>query len=816
MFFNYLKIAFRGLIRNKLYTLISVFGLAVGVACCLLIFLFVKDELTFDRFHANADNIFRFIRIEQEQSSEPKESASTSNLLGGVLRETFPEVESVVRLIGSTQTIIFNNKSFTDDVALVDPDFLKMFSFHLIQGDASTALTKPTDLLVTPETAKKYFGDDDPMGKMLKINMGESQLDFSIVGVIEKAPSNSSIQYSFIIPMDHMKELYPERFLQSWGIVLFPTLVTLAPGTDPNQFAQNVAAHINSIFNEEDIGISRDYKLQKLTDIHLNTKYGGLGIPSSDPVYSYILAAIALAVLIIACINFTTLAVGRSSSRSREVGLRKVLGAQRKQLMKQFWGEAFILSAFAMFIAIIIAELSIDTFNNLAEKQLELNIFSDLTVIPALLSITVVTALLAGFYPAALISRLLPAESFRGEIVLGGKNRMVKTLVVLQFSISIFLIVCTLVVSSQMKYINNYDLGYDKEMVISFSTGAELEESLKLTELFKTEIADNPDVVNAAGYAYPFGQPWLYVSHDENNSVSILYGEDITGDGYRASNEAGDPYYYTNWTDYNFVPTMGINIIEGRNLSKEYPTDEEDAVLVNQALVKAYGWKNAIGQTLPGKYIEASVVGVFEDFHFYPLHRKVEPLVLHITRNDFITNINDIVVRMRSDDITGTIASLEKSWGKVSNGLPFNFKFFDEQLEEQYNTEVRWKQIVQYSSIFTFFVACLGLFGLTSLAVAKRTREVGIRKVMGAKVQQIVMMFSGDFVKLVMIALVIACPLAFFTMTRWLEDFTYRTEIGFMVFLLTGAIAVAITLLTVSLHAIKAGLTDPVKSLRHE
>ena len=816
MLTNYLKIAFRGLIRNKLYTVISVFGLAIGTACCLLIFLYVKDELTFDRFHANADNIYRFIRIEQEQNNEPEESASTSNLLGKVLRETFPEVEGVVRLFNSPQTIIYNNQSFSESILFADADFFNMFSFPLIQGDPSTLLKNPTDIVITEEIAAKYFGDENPVGKILKISIGETIADFSVAGVIEKAPSNSSMQYEFIISIENISKVYPERLLASWGIVLFPTIVQLAPGTDPNQFAQNVAAHINSIFNEEDIGLTRDYKMQPLKDIHLNPKYGGVGVPTSDPVYSYILAAIAFAVLMIACINFTTLAVGRSSSRSREVGLRKVLGAQRNQLMKQFWGEAFILSAFAMFIAVIIAELSLDTFNRLSEKQLELNIFSDFTVIPALLVLTFITALIAGFYPAALISRLLPAESFRGTVILGGKNRLIKILIVLQFSISIFLIVCTIVIASQMKYIANYNLGFDKEMVISFPTGAELAESQKLVELFQNEVANNPEIANVAGYAYPFGQSWLYVSHDKNNSLTILYGEDITGAGIAAKIEGDDPYFYTNWIDYDFVPAMGIKLLEGRNLSKEYPTDVTDAVLVNQALVKDFGWENAIGQTLPGKFIKANVVGVFEDFHFYPLHREIEPLVLHITRNDFMTNINDIVVRLKSEDVTGTIASLEKSWKKVSNGLPFNFKFFDEQLEEQYSTEVRWKQIVQYSSIFTFFVACLGLFGLTSLAVAKRTREVGIRKVMGAKVRQIVIMFSGDFVKLVIIANIIACPFAYFVMRRWLEDFSYRTEIGAGVFLLTGMIAIAITLLTVSLHSIKAALTDPVKSLRHE
>ncbi len=816
MFENYLKVAFRNLIRNKLYSVISVIGLSVGIACCTLIFLYVQQELSFDRFHVNADNLYRMVRYEVGTDELANGTASMSALLNAELKETFPEVVGATRVSGSQQLVQHGDQSFSEAVVFVDPDFFQMFSFPLIQGDIGSVLDDLNSTVLTPEMARKYFGDEDPIGATITMQLGETTLDFSVSGIIEEAPDNSSIQYSFLVSNDHLKYIFPERLLETWGIILFPTYVQLKPETDIQAFEQKVTGHIDRLSKEEGIESTLLFMAEPLTEIHLNPNLDGAMIPSSDPLYSYILAAIAFAMLLIACINFMTLAVGRSSSRAREVGLRKVLGAQREQIMKQFWGEALFLSVTALIIGVALAEVFLPTFNELAQKELSLNLFSDWTMLPALIVITLITSFLAGIYPAMLLSKLYPVDTFRGAIKLGGKSGLINGLVVLQFAISVFLIVCTFIISSQMKYINTEDLGYNKEMAVTFPTGVTGEEAANLLTRFRNEVTGQASVVDVTGYSYGLGQSWLYINYGDEEGFTVLIGEDITGPGYADASEHAKDYFYINWVDPYYIPTMGINVVEGRNFLPDHPADVNGAIILNQTAVENFGWEDAIGKQLPKGFSDAMVVGVMEDFHYYPMHRDIEPLVLHMPRHDHLSSINGIAVRILSEDLQGTLAYLEDAWTNVSNGNPFSYSFLDEDIANQYFNELRWRNIVKYSSVFSFLVACLGLFGLTSLAVAKRTREVGIRKVLGASVSRIVGMFTWDFAILVIIANVIAWPVGYFVMKRWLEEFAFRTNISMVTFILTGAIALAIALLTVSFQAVKVALANPVDALRYE
>lgn len=812
---NYIKVARRKLIRDKLYSVISVFGLAVGIACCLLIFLYVQDELSFDRFHAKAGNIYRLIRVEQRSGEETVISPSVTYNIAPELKANFPEIERTVRLTGGAYIVSRNGQTFTQDALHVDRGFLDLFSFPLIRGDLESALDDPVSAVITPETATKYFGEEDPLGKTLTINLGETSLDFTVTGIIGKPPQNSSIEFDLLLPVDPLKYNFPEDLLHSWNIVVMQTFVQLAPRTEAEALEQKLPALTDRLFAEEERGFRRSYQLQALADIHLNNKLEGITGPTSDPLYSHILAAIAMAVLLIACINFTTLAVGRSSGRAREVGLRKVLGAGRTQLMRQFWGEALLLSLVALVLGVVLAELFLPTFNGLAQKRLSLGLFSDWTLLPALMALTLITAFLAGMYPALLLSRLYPAESLRGNVRLGGRSRLIQGLVVVQFAISVALVVSTLVISSQMRYVRNQNLGYDRSLVLTFPTGTHGENSADLVSRFRNELSGEPAVASVTGYSYGFGDSWLRVSHGEDGTKMNI-GEDITSPGPSEQPGLTTTYYYINWIDPYYLSTMGIVVSQGRDFSTDIPSDAEGAILVNQTAVRAFGWEDPIGKQLSAGFQQARVVGVVEDFNFYPLHRRIEPLVFHMPRHDHLSSMYEMAVRIRGDDIPKTLSLLERTWSGVSGGMPFDYDFLDQRVAEQYAVEQRWMNIVQYSSMFSLLIACLGLFGLTSLAVAKRTKEVGIRKVLGASVSRIVTMFASDFFKLVLVANLVAWPVGYLLMHRWLQDFAYHASLTVTTFVLAGVLSLGIALLTVGLQAVKAALANPVDSLRYE
>jgi putative ABC transport system permease protein len=817
VFKNYLKITLRNLMRNKLYSAISVVGLSIGIACCLLILLYVQDELSFDGFHSNGDRIYRMILREGVEGELADGSSATSALLRSVLLETFPEVDRSTRISGAQSVASLDDKSFTEQVVHVDPDFFSMFSFNLLQGDAASVMDDPGSVVLTPETARKYFGDDNPIGRALSIQLGDTKREFTVSGVIEEAPRNSSIQYSMLISTDLLKYSVPEQYLQTWDIILFSTYVQLLPDADIAALEERISAHIGDLSGYTEDGVAVSYRFQPLTDVHLNPRYTGEMVPSSDPVYSWILSGIAFAVLLVACINFMTLAIGRASSRTREVGLRKVLGAKRAQLMRQFWGEALFLSFTALIIGIALTEAFLPTFNDLAHKQLSLGLFSSRSLLLALLALPFVTTLLSGIYPAVLLSKLLPVDALRGNLPLGSKNRLIQGLIVLQFAISVFLIICVFTMSSQIDYIRNADLGYDKELVVMFPTGTEGEEAADLLERFRTELLEQPAIIDVSGYSYRFGQSWLYINLSREGETTVLIGEDITGPSYASTASDRTIYFYVNWVDAHYIPTMGMQLADGRNFSEDHPSDVNGAIVINQTAATLLGMgDNPVGQKLPRGFNDATIVGVVEDFHYYPLHREIEPLVLHMPRNDNLSSIFEIGVRIQGSRIPATLALLEETWTGVSGGMPFSYEFLDDEVAAQYVSEERWRRIVQYSSELSILVTCLGLFGLTSLAVAKRTREVGIRKVLGASVGRVVMMFTGGFVGLIAIANIIAWPAAYFAMNSWLEGFAYRTGIGIVTFAITALLVAAVAALAISYQATRAALANPVDVLRQE
>jgi len=536
---NYLRVAYRSLIRSKLYTVISVAGLAAGIACCILIFLYVQDELSYDRFHANAQEIYRVIRVRTSPDGTASAQPSTSGLLAPLLKSDFPEVVKSARIVGSEQIVRVGDKSFCEVLYFVDPGFLEMFSFPVLGGGSQKALFDPSSVVITTEVARKYFGDADPIGQRMTIQLDETEGEFTVAGLTQPPPANSSIDYDFLLSFEQTKHIYPEGVLTDWDSGSPQTFIQFEPGTDVEAFHAKLARHIARLtagvhFSGDD---RLSHRLQPFTDLHLNPAYEAVTGPSSDPIYSYLLSGIALAILLLACINFTTLAVGRASGRAKEVGVRKAVGADRGQLIRQFLMEALLLSLGAVLIGVVLAELMLPFFNNLAHKELTLGLWSNPLLLPTLLGLALLTAITAGAYPALYQSNLSTVVSLKGSAKVSSKNRLVRILVAVQFTVSVFLIIATLTMSRQMSYIAGRDLGYDRQWVVTIPVEATGERSANIMDRFRNELSGQPGILHVTGYSYPLGSYWLRVYPKEGPGMCISFGEDIT----KSAGESGTP-----------------------------------------------------------------------------------------------------------------------------------------------------------------------------------------------------------------------------------------------------------------------------------
>jgi putative ABC transport system permease protein len=527
MFSSYLKVAYRNLIRSKLYTVISVVGLAMGIACCILIFLYVQDELSYDRFHVNAENTYRMIRVRTSPDGSVSAKPYTSGLLGPLLQSDFPEAVRFTRIVGSQQVVRVEDKSFSEELQFVDSDFLEMFTFPLLSGKDQNVLSDPTSLVITTEIAQKYFGNNDPIGQLIELQLDETVKQFTVAGVTGTAPGNSSINFDFLIPFENVENVFPPGILDDWENGCPQTFVQLRPGTSIDTFKAKLNRHIAGLtediqFNNED---KLSHRLQPLTDIHLNPAYAGVDRSSSNPLYSYILSGIALAILLTACINFTTLTVGRAGSRAREVGVRKAVGADRHQLMIQFWSEALLLSLAAVILGVVLAELMLPVFNQLAHKQLTLAPWSNLVLVPGLLGLLLLAAVMAGAYPSLYQSNLSTVASLKGTAKISSKNGLVRVLVAVQFTVSVFLIIATLTMSKQMRFITNQDLGYDQERVVTIPVEATGEKAAAILDRFRAELSGRPEVSSVTGYSFPLGSYWLRVFPKEGPGMCVTFGE---------------------------------------------------------------------------------------------------------------------------------------------------------------------------------------------------------------------------------------------------------------------------------------------------
>lgn len=798
MLANYLKIAIRNITRHKGYAFVNTASLAIGIAGCLLITMWVLDELSFDDFHENAPNLYR---VEQDQfySGERFHVNVTPHPLVPALSNEIPEITDATRYYG-TGGLLFrygDQVFFEDGIRAVDPAFLRMFTFPVVQGDPTTALEGLFSIVLTEEIAKKYFAQDDPLGKIITV---DNQYEFTVTAVIEDVPNNSYLTPEMLVPYDFLSTT--GRNLENWQNNSSSSFVQLHPEAhiaDVNQKITDLrfthvteAARVNNPSSGADGLAPVPYMLRPYLDIHLYG-YFGYGTPSGDIQYVYMFSAIALFVLVIACINFMNLATARATDRAKEVGLRKVVGAVKRQLVGQFYAESILYCLVALLLALALVQLLLPWFNTLAGKEMTFDLLHDKELLLGLIGITMLTGLVSGSYPALFLSTFQPVHVLKGSFRSSpGSATFRKTLVVLQFALSIFLVIGTGVVYNQLEYIRNKNLGFDKEHLMTIPLRGDIRQSY---EALKTELEREPGVLSVTGT----GQLPSYIG---SNSSASWDGKDPEQTLLVSQNTV----------DYGFVETMKLQIENGRDFSEDFPTDEASSFLINQELVKIMGVPSPIGMNLKIGGREGTIVGVMNNFHFQSLRNTIEPIALTLTPG----GVNHAMIRLRPDDIAKSVEAIERIWRRVIPQYPFAYAFLDTKFDEMYRSEARMGSLLNAFASFAVVVACLGLFGLASFTADQRKKEIGVRKVLGASVSQVTVLLCRQFAILVGLASLIAWPMAYFVMQNWLDQFAYQSGLKAPVFIIAAALALVVALLTVGYQAIRAALLNPVMSLRSQ
>ena len=788
MFSNYLKISLRNIRKHKAYSFINIAGLAMGMTLCILIFLWVQDELSFDRFHENGGQIFRVLSTDFS-GGEVFRAAGVPSLLGPTLFEEYPEVVNYTRVqVGWDGYFLhLGDKNFMQErLATVDPSFFEIFHFPFLAGDPKTALADKFSMVLTETLAKKAFGNEDPMGKIIQIE----DRDYTVTGVIEDIPEGSHLQFDYAFPSINMADFRESKF-DSWAYSQFATYIELKKNADPQALSDKISNIVTKHIPES----KKVIFLQSLKDIHLHSKgintWQVVYAPQGNITYVYIFTLTALLILALACVNFMNLATARAGTRIKEVGMRKVVGAVKRDLFKQFMGESLLFSCLAFVVAIILVKLLLPTFNILVGKQYILSFSSDPEVYLGLLGIVILTGLLSGSYPALYLSSFRPVNILKAvtPFSLKKSGTMRKVLVVGQFAFSIILIAATVVISSQMHYIQSKDLGFDKDNIISFASYGAIGRNY---EASKNELMENPNILSVCRGFPP--------------SSGFGATTDVDWEGKNPTNEfmIGSDY-----VDYDYLETFGMEMAEGRFYSREFPTDPENFV-VNETAVKLMGLQSPVGKRFSHLDQKGRIIGVVKDYHGGSLHSPIQPKVLKFSEGFFV------FVKFRPGDVAGMVEYLKEKWEKFVPGYPFRYDFIDQSIANQYENERQIEKIFSYFTGLAVFIACLGLFGLASFMAERRTKEIGIRKVLGAKVLTIVLLLSKEFVKWVLLANVLAWPIAYIIAREWLQGFAYKINLGWGIFVFSSTLALIIAVLTVSVQAFKAARSNPLDSLRYE
>ena len=782
MFRNYIKIALRTLKKHKAYSFINIAGLAIGITCSVLMLMWVQDELSFDRFHTNAKEIHRILL-------NPLEAATTHEavsppILAGNMKEEFPEVVNAVRLTPHGRMLFTSQDktSYENRGLLADPSFFEMFDFPFVKGDVATAFKELRSLVITEDLAVKYFGSENPIGKTVTMN---KETDYTVTGVIKEVPANSHLQFNYIRPF----ELFSTsgRDLNNWGDVSFYTYVQLQKESS----LQDVNGKLKSMIEREDPAHNL-YYLQPLTRIHLHSKFNFDIGSHGNIMYIYIFSAAALFVLLIACINFMNLATARSGIRAKEIGMRKVVGAKKTDIIKQFYSESILSSLLALVLAVVLILLLLPAFNNLSGKELTFGLHENTKLLLGLLAIALLTGLLSGSYPALFLSAFHPIRVLRGTLKSGVRGSLFrKILVVTQFSLTIILIIGTMVIHRQLTHIRGINLGYDKEQIVILPLRGVKSENF---EMIKSELLQSSGVINVT----------------TTSSLPTHIGSGTSGADWEGKDPEVRIQMQISAVDFEYLDTFKMEMAQGRFFSKEFPTDNKSFVL-NEAAIKAMGIESPIGKRFRALY-NGHIIGVVKNFHYKSLHTEIEPLILLMDPE----YISYACLRINTENVSGTIGFLENTWKKFVPNFPFEYSFLDERLDNLYRAEESMGQVFKYFTLLGMFIACLGLFGMASFTAEQRTKEIGIRKILGASVPNVVSLLSKEFTKLVLISNIIAWPVAYFVMNQWLQSFAYRTKIGIWIFLGSAVLALVIAFLTVSYQSTKSALTNPADALHYE
>jgi putative ABC transport system permease protein len=785
MFKNYLKVALRNIIRHKGYAFLNIFGLAIGMACCILIGLWVLDELNYDRFHENASSICR-VESNQNFSGRTLHIYWTPHPLGPALKAEIPEIKNSTRAQNlRAQLIQYKDKAFEEySVWSVDPSFLEMFSFPMIKGNAENCLSGTSSLVITERLAAKFFGGENPIGKV--INVAQSA-DFTVTGVLKDIPRNSSLEFDALIPYKYLDLIgqtnnnFTDNQTYTW--------VQLHSGVS----VKEASAKISGFVRQKVPRSLMVLELLPLTKVHL---YSYSGYEKNLAVQSvYLFSVIAIIVLIIGCINFMNLSTARSANRAKEVGLRKVVGALRPQLIRQFYGESILFALIALGLAAAAVSLVLPAFGSLAGKEMSWNVSGAGVLAMGLTGIALLTGLISGSYPALFMASFKPVSIIKGKLKSGTGNAVFRrVLVVVQFFLSATLIIGTGVVSKQITFIKNRNLGWNKEQVVAIPIRSYSRPSL---EVLKAELAEIPGILNSAvATQKPSYTSWSSSGFDwEGKDPSLKV--DVTYMG----------------ADDGYVDTMGMTIIQGRNFSKEFPTDKTESFLINEELARLMGYENPIGKSFSFWDQKGKIAGVIKDFNFQPLRRKIEPLVIQWADLDWT---NFLFLRIAPEGISETIETVRRTWARIMPNIPFSYQFLDDDFARMYRSEEQTGTLLKIFTAMAILVACLGLFGLASFGAEQRTKEIGIRKVLGASVPSIVALICREFLVLIGLANLIAWPVAYFAGKGWLNNFAYRTQIPAVFFIGALVTSLVIGLMTVIYKAIRAASANPVDSLRYE
>lgn len=765
--------------------------MAIGLASFLLIMLYVQDELSYDRFHNKADQIYRVVTETSVVEPGP---------LAAILTDKFPEFKDVTRLYSSNvwgrSALVSheNNHFYTNGFFMVDQNFLDIFTFPLIRGDLGRALSDVTSIVLTEEMAKKYFGDKNPIGEVL---VYENQFEFKVSGILQNIPGNSHMQFDFLVPLENYEVIREApNGLNQWFNSAFITYALIENMGDRQELEEKISTGVKDQSGEK---FDRKLSLQPIQDIHLRSNLRREISANSNIRSVYIFSVIAVLILLIACINFMNLTTARSITRAKEIGLRKVIGANRIQLIRQFIGEAVLMIMIAVLAGLLLVILALPEFNNLAGKEILLQ-SENFIFYAFLLGLVILgVGLLSGSYPAFYLSAFSPADVIRGKSEIKKKSGLSlrSILVVLQFAISIGLIASTAIIYQQMQFMHNKNLGFSKDQVVIIPSRRSEEVVNKIITL-KNEISKHSSV-------------------NQSTISSQIPGHNLFRRGIRVKGDPSEKYHSVNslWVDHEFIKTYQVELAAGRDFSVEISTDATSAFILNETAIKMLDWANptdALGRQIESNGKEGKVIGVAKDFHFMSLHSKIQPTVMHIVPSRFY----DLSVRIETSDITSTLSYFESIWKSLFPNRPFEYYFLDAEYGMQYRTDERMARLLGIFSGLAILIACLGLFGLTVFIAERRTREIGIRKVLGATIPNVMMLISKDFMKLVIIANIIAWPITIYFMNEWLKDFAYRINIEWITFPLSGLFALVIALVTVSYHAGRSAMINPIESLRHE